>query len=69
MFGSPSSCARGSIRAGMACTPARRPARGLGTPALAIDADTRVIDEATSVVSGDRRFPAGEAACSGRATR
>ena len=33
-----------------------------GMPAFALDAGTRVIDEAMSVVSGDRRFPAGEAA-------
>ena len=34
----------------------------LGTPAVAVDAGIRVIDEATAVVSGDRRVPAGEAA-------
>jgi len=33
-----------------------------GTPAFAVDAGIRVIDEATAVVSGDRRVPAGEAA-------
>ena len=31
-------------------------------PAFALDAGTRVIDEAMAVVSADRRFPAGEAA-------
>ena len=31
-------------------------------PAFALEPGTRVIDEATSVVSGDRRFPAGAAA-------
>ena len=32
------------------------------TPAVALDAGIRLIDEATAVVSGDRRVPAGEAA-------
>jgi signal transduction histidine kinase len=35
---------------------------GAATPARAVDAGTRVIDQALSVVSGDRRFPAGEPA-------
>ncbi|MDQ6680915.1 MAG: sensor histidine kinase, partial [Pseudomonadota bacterium] len=33
-----------------------------GTPVLAIDSGTKVIDEAFSVDSGDRRFPVGEPA-------